>query len=75
MAQNREKDREKDRLKIPSRRTLLGLLAAVPFAIAVPAVVIASRDEADPEGGTEATVRCPNRACPSRGLESLSYEA
>jgi peptide-methionine (R)-S-oxide reductase len=34
MAQDREQDHEKDRLKSPSRRTMLGLLAAVPFAIA-----------------------------------------
>jgi len=32
--QGREQDRETDRAKIPSRRTVLALLAAIPFAIA-----------------------------------------
>src|ERR1700726_2681840 len=34
MAQNHEQDQERGLLKIPSRRTMLGVLAAIPFAIA-----------------------------------------
>jgi DNA ligase (NAD+) len=33
------------------------------------------RDEADPEGGTEATVRCPNRACPAQVKGQIFYFA
>jgi peptide-methionine (R)-S-oxide reductase len=34
MAQNHEQDQERGPLKIPSRRKMLGVLAAIPFAIA-----------------------------------------
>ncbi len=33
------------------------------------------RDEADPDGGTEATVRCPNRACPAQVKAQIFYFA
>jgi DNA ligase (NAD+) len=33
------------------------------------------RDEGDPEGGTEATVRCPNRACPAQIKAQIFYFA
>jgi DNA ligase (NAD+) len=33
------------------------------------------RDEADPDGGTEATVRCPNRACPAQIKAQIFYFA
>ena len=39
------------------------------------AVTTRLRDEADPEGGTEATVRCPNRACPAQIKAQIFYFA
>ena len=33
------------------------------------------RDESDPEGGSEATVRCPNRACPAQIKAQIFYFA
>jgi DNA ligase (NAD+) len=33
------------------------------------------RDEADPEGGSEATVRCPNRTCPAQVKGQIFYFA
>jgi DNA ligase (NAD+) len=33
------------------------------------------RDEADPDGGSEATVRCPNRACPAQVKGQIFYFA
>ena len=33
------------------------------------------RDVADPDGGTEATVRCPNRACPAQIKAQIFYFA
>jgi DNA ligase (NAD+) len=33
------------------------------------------RDEADPEGGSEATIRCPNRACPAQVKGQIFYFA
>ena len=33
------------------------------------------RDEADPEGGSEATVRCPNRECPAQVKGQIFYFA
>ena len=33
------------------------------------------RDEGDPEGGNEATVRCPNRACPAQIKAQIFYFA
>jgi DNA ligase (NAD+) len=38
-------------------------------------VISRLRDEADPEGGTEATVRCPNRACPAQIKAQIFYFA
>jgi DNA ligase (NAD+) len=39
------------------------------------AVASRLRDEADPDGGTEATVRCPNRACPAQVKGQIFYFA
>jgi DNA ligase (NAD+) len=39
------------------------------------AVTSRLRDESDPEGGTEATVRCPNRSCPAQIKAQIFYFA
>jgi DNA ligase (NAD+) len=39
------------------------------------AVAARLRDEADPDGGSEATVRCPNRACPAQVKGQIFYFA
>ncbi len=39
------------------------------------AVAARLRDEADPDGGSEATVRCPNRVCPAQIKGQVFYFA
>jgi DNA ligase (NAD+) len=39
------------------------------------AVQARARDESDPEAGSEATVRCPNRACPAQVKGQIFYFA
>ena len=55
---------ELPRFKMPSHCPVCGTPVAARL-----------RDEADPDGGSEATVRCPNRACPAQVKGQIFYFA
>jgi DNA ligase (NAD+) len=55
---------ERPRFEMPPRCPVCGTPVAARL-----------RDEADPEGGSEATVRCPNRACPAQVKGQIFYFA
>ena len=55
---------ELPRFKMPSHCPVCGTAVAARL-----------RDETDPDGGSEATVRCPNRACPAQVKGQIFYFA
>jgi DNA ligase (NAD+) len=61
----------------PSARHASARPFVMPTACPVCGTPVAARlrDETDPDGGSEATVRCPNRACPAQVKGQIFYFA